>query len=103
MNREILINEIPVWYSEITFNQAGINIRKNKNLERGNDNVSDYCPFCKQNIKAGEPLFLVLNNYKLFPNVIVHKNCVEEVGFKKAAAMLKLSYDNAQEYLKIWR
>ena len=78
-------------------------IRKNVNSEKGNGNVSDYCPFCKQHIKAGEPLYTVINNYKIFPNIIVHKNCADDLGLKKAAALLKLSYDNAQEYLKIWR
>jgi hypothetical protein len=103
MSHEVLINETSVWFTETNFNQAAINIRKNINSEKGNGNVSDYCPFCKQNIKAGESLYTVINNYKLFPNIIVHKQCVDDLGLNKAASLLKISYDNAQEYLKIWR
>ena len=33
------------------------------------------CPLCKKNIKPGKT-YLLINNYKLFPNTIIHSNCV---------------------------
>ena len=44
----------------------------------------DICPFCKKKLKDGSILLLV-NNWKLFPNRIVHEACCDEFSSKKKA------------------
>lgn len=34
------------------------------------------CPLCNKKISNGEKLYSIINNYKLFPNLYVHKACV---------------------------
>lgn len=49
------------------------------------NNVEDYqkikwkCPMCYDYIKNGDVVYLVFNNYKYFPNVILHEDCFVEV------------------------
>jgi len=38
------------------------------------------CVHCKKNLKIGETIVLLINNYTIFPNCIIHKDCLEELG-----------------------
>lgn len=40
----------------------------------GIDKVA-YCPICKEKIKKNDTVYLIINNYKLFPNRVMHKSC----------------------------
>ena len=35
------------------------------------------CPLCRKDMVAGDDTYLLINNYKLFPNTSVHERCVE--------------------------
>lgn len=37
-----------------------------------------YCFCCGKEIKDGESVVLLINNYKSFPNILIHEDCFEE-------------------------
>lgn len=66
----------------------------------------DRCPLCTKNIVAGEIVYIMINNCKLFPNIVAHKNCVDEFGMEDGIRRIKESWDeeNAlRNKAKVWR
>ena len=75
---------------------------KYRNLDKES---TDMCPLCRKKIVTGDELWLIMNNYVLFPNMFVHKNCVgtkrscvnklikEHVAFRKAVDKYKFWID----------
>jgi hypothetical protein len=71
------------------------------------------CPLCREPIKQGKA-YLLINNYELFPNVIVHDWCVPvipiidrlpEKDWKFTIIKLRDDFERAQkerEYNKCW-
>jgi hypothetical protein len=55
------------------------------------------CPFCGELITEG-PIFLLFNNWKLFPNVVVHKECIDKYSTKEEAMIFL--FEDYQEALK---
>ena len=53
----------------------------------------DVCPLCNKQIIKGDNLYLLINNYKLFPNIFVHQSCVTT----KKDCIIKLA-KNYKEY-----
>ena len=80
---------IETYFSEFKDGQSLVKIRfriKNK---------YDICPFCKEYIKEGV-VFLLTNNYQLFPNSFAHKNCCEKFKTRKEAIQhLSKDYEKA--------
>lgn len=37
----------------------------------------EWCAVCNKKIYKGDTIHLIMNNYKLFPNVYVHDACIE--------------------------
>jgi hypothetical protein len=68
----------------------------------------DICPLCKMQIKpssCGE-LILFYNNFKLFPNTIVHEACCRAFGntLSKEGVVKRLSEDfNEAKNYKCWK
>ncbi len=61
----------------------------------------DICPFCREEIKD-RTILLLLNNFKLFPNVIVHEDCCDHFPTKEnAIADLHADHQEALKY-KHW-
>lgn len=66
---------------------------------------TDMCPLCRKKIVPGDDLWLIMNNYILFPNMFVHRNCVgtkrtcisklvrERAAFRKVVAKYKFWID----------
>jgi len=61
----------------------------------------DICPFCKKNLMKGTVL-LLLNNWRLFPNTIIHESCCDEfLSKEEAIKYLHEDYQKALEH-KHW-
>ena len=67
------------------------------------------CPLCRKQIKSGDETYLLINNYKLFPNVVVHIWCVDLIpvvnaspikDWKSTIKKLKKDYDQAEQSRK---
>ncbi len=63
----------------------------------------DICPLCNKQIIEGDSLYLLINNYKLFPNVFVHVNCVTT----KKECVIKLTksykkYKDIKQKFSFW-
>jgi hypothetical protein len=80
-------------------------IRKLNYIKAGGD---DICPLCRKKIKQGEA-YLLINNYKLFPNVVIHDWCVVRIiilnyspkkDWKSTIKELKEDYQRAEETRK---
>ena len=86
-------NDIETYFSEFKedkgkkFCKARLNIRKKY----------DTCPFCGEFIKKGNVLILI-NNWKLFPNTIVHEDCCNDFSTREKA--IQYLYKNYQEALR---
>lgn len=84
MTKEIfLYNKTKVW-----FNKRVYNSKYNKNI----------CPLCLKKIYEGNEVYLIINNYILFPNIFVHKPCVSSK--KDCVRQLKSSYDKYKKFIK---
>ena len=60
------------------------------------------CPLCRKKIKAKDKIYLLINNYKLFPNIIIHDECILDTGtifgdldWKNTIKKLKEDYEQA--------
>lgn len=60
-------------------------------------NKYDICPFCREDVKDG-PLLILFNNWKLFPNTIVHEDCCD--NFKSKEEAMKYLHEDYEEALK---
>jgi len=56
----------------------------------------DICPICKKLILTGDHLYLLINNYKLFPNVFVHRDCITTK--KECIIKLTKSYKKYEDF-----
>jgi len=57
----------------------------------------DVCPFCQKDVKEGSILTFI-NNWKLFPNTIVHEACCN--GFPSKEDAMKYLHEDYQAALK---
>ena len=58
----------------------------------------DICPLCFKKIQNKDEVYLIINNYILFPNIFVHRACV---GSKEECVrQLKSSYDKYKKFIK---
>ena len=63
----------------------------------------DICPLCNKQIIKGDNLYLLINNYRLFPNVFVHIDCItteKECIIKLTKSYIK--YENFKQKYIFW-
>jgi hypothetical protein len=65
------------------------------------DKKNTCCYICKENIIPDEPIYLVMNNWQIFPNAFVHGHCADHLGFINTTALLKREYEEARKH-KHW-
>jgi len=67
------------------------------------------CPLCRKQIESGDETYLLINNYKLFPNVVIHTKCVDLtpimnsipiIDWKDTIKKLKKDYEQAEQSRK---
>jgi len=58
----------------------------------------DVCPLCNKQIIKGDDLYLLINNYKLFPNIFVHQSCV--ITKKDCVVKLAKNYKKYKDFEK---
>lgn len=88
-------NGITNCYEEIEITPSWAKIRR-----------KDRCPLCTKKIATGEMAYIMINNCKLFPNTIVHKTCVDELGMEEGVKHIKDSWDTENAHrkqIKVWR
>ena len=83
MWQKILYNEIIVFFHNRIY-------KKGYNRE--------ICPLCSKKIHEGDEVYLIINNYILFPNIFVHKSCISSK--KDCVKQLKSSYDKYKKFVK---
>ena len=62
------------------------------------------CPICNQPLTIGKPAYMVINNYRMFPNTLIHKSCVK-VSLTATTLDLIKSYDKFEDFInknKAW-
>ena len=61
----------------------------------------DICPICKESIVKGG-IILLINNYRLFPNTIIHSDCCNSFSDnKEVVEFLKDDFEEANKR-KCW-
>lgn len=53
------------------------------------------CALCRKPLLKGEGIYLIVNNNKVFPNIIVHKECSDKLGMMKTVKVLRRDYQIA--------
>ena len=86
-------NDFEVWFTEFVEEKGTKFCKARANIRDG----YDICPFCAKLVKEG-PVMLLINNHKLFPNVIVHGDCCANFETKEDA--MKYLHEDYQEALK---
>lgn len=71
---------------------------------------SDICPLCRRQFGPEDEIYLILNNFKLFPNAMCHTGCVDGPGKEEAIRLLDAAYSDAKramaeakERMRPWR
>jgi len=89
----------PPFRSRVTIEEVGVCFRAITYSEvRGRIGIKDICPLSKKELKPGMETYLVINNYRLFPNCFVDAREVGYVGFEKAALKLLADYREGLKY-----
>ena len=88
LKKKIEIDGIPTWIRPMI-----------RTLQCDRTNI---CPLCREEIKVGVEAFLLINNYKLFPNVLVHKKCAEAsawevIQWEVILRVLKEDFETAKD------
>ncbi len=39
------------------------------------------CPICRKGVELYDDMYMLSNNYKLFPNAFIHKKCTKYFGY----------------------
>jgi hypothetical protein len=86
---QLFVGDIPCWHRRIE-NKDNAFCKVRKRVGR-----TDICPICRKPVTEGV-LCLFLNNWKLFPNVICHGDCVDSMGAQAAAEFLSGDYAKAK-------
>jgi len=86
-------NDVPVHFSRFEGDKGTKFCKARRRFKK----KYDTCPFCKKDLKEGT-ILLLLNNWKLFNNVIVHEACCNEFPTKEEA--MKYLHEDYQEALK---
>ena len=60
----------------------------------------DFCPICSNLIKNKDKVYLVINNFQLFPNILIHKCCCDEEHLEGVVMILESLYKTAEKYKK---
>lgn len=68
---------------------------------KGHAQENKICHMCRNKIQYDQNVYLLINNYKLFPNVLVHKKCFDEMGPQNSVIFLYNDYQEALKY-KHW-
>jgi len=65
---------------------------------------AELCPLCRKRILEEDEVYLFINNYLMFPNVVCHERCVGEVNEQviKDLADSYLEAKEAMELAKPW-
>lgn len=65
------------------------------------------CPLCRKIIQPKDKIYLLINNYKLFPNIIIHDECVLDnenilpiLDWENTIKKLKEDYKQAEQVRK---
>jgi hypothetical protein len=62
------------------------------------DRPDNVCPLCNQQFVVGDQCYMVIT-YKLFPNTVIHKSCVDTDFLITTHALIK-SYDRFKKAIK---
>ncbi len=74
-------------------------------LKKTGEFTADVCPMCMDEILLGDTMQVVINNFKLFPNVLVHKKCVDNQSDNQLIETMEdltRSYNDFKELSRIW-
>lgn len=96
----VTVNDIPCWFNERVYSEGW----QKSNPDR-------VCPICNKLLKIDEPMYMVINNYVLFPNTLIHKSCVESnledvtrimtAQFKLFEEAIKTLISNNKEWARV--
>ena len=91
--QKVLVYDMLCWYKEVCFDEKW-----------DKHDPGRICPVCNQPLTIGKPAYMVINNYKMFPNTMIHKSCVK-VSLTATTIDLTNQYDRFKDFMnknKAW-
>ena len=72
--------------------------------------IKRICPICRKELEKEDNVYQLINNYKLFPNILIHNICVYKnitstLDWGVTLGMLKENYEGAKilrKYIECW-
>ncbi len=65
----IVVNEHSVWIRELHLSDDAFRVRMRY------DKHASVCPLCRQEMVSGNDTYVIITNYRLFPNTSIHLEC----------------------------
>lgn len=78
------------WYRDIVYAKEWIKDRPNR-----------VCPLCNKEFVVGDSVYMVLTNFSIFPNTVIHQSCVDTDLLITTHALMK-SYDKFKKRCRGW-
>jgi len=95
--RKITLDNVDYFYKSMQLTEIFIDMCK-KDIRLGERKYFQWCPICKRQLDEPCKIVIIINNYKAFPNVFVHKECFEESSPEHIMIFLKKNYEEAKKY-----
>jgi hypothetical protein len=90
---KVLVYDKWCWYKKLLFSESW-----------DKHDPDRICPICNQPLTIGKPAYMVINNYRMFPNTLIHKSCVK-VSLTATTLDLIKSFDQFKDFMnknKAW-
>jgi len=58
-----------------------------------------WCPLCNEEIEKNDITYLAINNFKLFPNAVIHKSCIGDKSLEGLTIDLKDKYEKYKKFI----
>lgn len=94
VNEKIEIDGIVYWYKPMIISEKAE--RKWRRGEKLDHEIYPICKMCHNEVLAKEFVYLLINNYKSFPNCWVHSKCFHNWTPEQVMKMLKSDYEIAK-------
>lgn len=75
------------------YKDSNVYVKKMKVLNFSSRN----CPVCAKYIKDNEMVYLVFNNHKYFPNVVLHESCLKTEDVVSTFKLIENKYEEYEQ------
>jgi hypothetical protein len=94
---KVTLDDVDYMYRQMKLMRTTLNMWKEE-VSLGERRILPVCNVCMKEFNELDDIVLIINNFKTFPNVFVHKECFEESAPEHIMSFLKKNYEEAKKY-----